>query len=210
MSRMALFVLIAGVAISLSACAGVGPTGTLPPASSTASDALQPTTEYIIGPGDKLDISVWQNMDLTRQMPVRPDGRIAMPLIGEIVAVGKTPQSLAAEIQEKLRSYVASPLVTIIPTEFVGPLSRQVRVIGEAAQPKNVAFRSSMTTLDVMIEVGGLTRYADGDRAVIVRNVDGRQQTYRVHLDALIRDGDVSQNVDVQPGDILIIPQRFF
>ena len=129
---------------------------------------------------------------------------------GETVAVGKTPQALAMELQEKLRGFVNNPLVTIIPTQFVGLLARQIRVIGEAAQPRTLAYRSSMTTLDVLIEVGGLTRFADGDRAVIIRNVDGRQQSYRVRLGALVRDGDITQNVEMQPGDILIIPQRFF
>jgi polysaccharide biosynthesis/export protein len=133
-----------------------------------------------------------------------------MPLIGETIAVGKTPQALAAELQEKLRAFVNNPLVTIIPTQFVGLLARQIRVIGEAAQPRTLAYRSSMTALDVLIEVGGLTRFADGNRAVIVRNVDGRQQSYRVRLDALVREGDITQNVEMQPGDILIIPQRFF
>jgi polysaccharide export outer membrane protein len=194
----------------LAACGANNAVGTLPPASAIATDGPRPTSEYVIGPGDVLDISVWQNPELTRQMPVRPDGRIAMPLIGETVAVGKTPQALGAELQEKLRSYVTNALVTVIPVQFVGLLTRQIRVIGEAAQPRTIPFRSSMTTLDVMIEVGGLTRFADGNRAVIVRNVDGRQQSYRVRLDALIRDGDISQNVEMQPGDILIIPQRFF
>ena len=157
-----------------------------------------------------LDVFVWHNADLTRQMPVRPDGRIAMPLVGDTVAVGKTPQVLSAEIQDKLKPYIRDPLVTIIPTQFVGLFTRQIRVIGEAAQPRALPYRSSMTALDVMIEVGGLTRYADGDRAVLVRQVNGQQQSFRVRLDSLVRDGDITQNVDMQPGDILIIPQRFF
>jgi len=171
---------------------------------------LQSTPEYVIGPGDQLDIFVWHNADLTRQMPVRPDGRIDMPLVGDTVAVGKTPQALATEIQNKLMPFIRDPLVTVIPTQFVGLFTRQIRVIGEASQPRAIPFRSSMTALDVMIEVGGLTKYADGDRAVLVRQVNGQQQSYRVRLGSLIRDGDIKQNVDMQPGDILIIPQRFF
>jgi polysaccharide export outer membrane protein len=167
--------------------------------------------EYVIGAGDVLDIFVWHNSDLTRSIPVRPDGRISMPLVGDTLVVGKTPAALAAELQDKLKPYIIDPLVTVIPTQFVGLFTRQVRVIGEAAQPRALPYRSSMTVLDVMIDVGGLTRYADGDRAVLVRQAaGGQQQSYRVKLDSLVRDGDITQNVDVQPGDILIIPQRLF
>jgi polysaccharide export outer membrane protein len=168
------------------------------------------TSDYRIGPGDVLSVVVWHNPDLTSQIPVRPDGRISMPLVGEVVAAGKTPLNLADELKAKLTPYIKDPLVTVTPTQFVGPFARQIRVIGEAVQPKAIPFSSNMTLLDVMIAAGGLTRYADGDRAVVVRIENGTQKTYHVHLDSLIRDGDVSQNVAVQPGDILIIPQRFF
>jgi polysaccharide export outer membrane protein len=180
------------------------------PPPSTAGANLQTAAEYVIGPGDTLDIFVWHNTDLTRPTPVRPDGRITMPLLGDLVAAGKTPQVLAAEIQDKLMPFVRDPLVTVIPTGFVGLFTRQIRVIGEAAQPRAIPYRSSMTALDVLIEVGGLTKLADGDRAVLVRQVNGKQESYRVRLDSLVRDGDIMQNVDMQPGDILIIPQRFF
>jgi polysaccharide export outer membrane protein len=193
--------------VFLAGCANVGPTSAVSP---TAGNNPQLTSEYVIGPGDTLDIFVWHNADLTKQMPVRPDGRIAMPLVGDTVAVGKTPAALSAEIQDKLKPYIRDPLVTVIPTGFVGLFTRQVRVIGEASQPRALPFRSSMTALDVLIEVGGLTKYADGNRAVLVRNVDGKQQSFRVRLDSLIRDGDINQNIDMLPGDILIIPQRFF
>jgi len=192
----------------LAACSTT-PTATL--ATSTATTNLPTAQEYVIGPGDVLDIFVWHNADLTRQMPVRPDGRISMPLVGDTLVVGKTPAALAAELQDKLKPYIIDPLVTVIPTQFVGLFTRQIRVIGEASQPRALPYRSSMTVLDVMIEVGGLTRYADGDRAVLVRQAaGGQQQSYRVKLDALVRDGDITQNVDMQPGDILIIPQRLF
>lgn len=133
-----------------------------------------------------------------------------MPLIGDVVAAGKAPMALADEIKEKLKPFIKDPIVTVTPTQFFGPVARQIRVIGEAAQPRAIPFSANMTVLDVMIAVGGLTKYADGDRAVIVRVENGTQQTYHVHLDGLIRDGDVTQNVAMQPGDILIIPQRFF
>ena len=191
----------------LAAC-GTTPTTQLTPSMATTN--LPTAQEYVIGPGDVLDIFVWRNSDLTRQIPVRPDGRISMPLVGETVVVGKTPAVLGAELQDKLKAFIQDPLVTVIPTQFVGLFTRQIRVIGEAAQPRALPYRSSMTVLDVMIEVGGLTRYADGDRAVLVRQAAGQQQSYRVRLDTLIRDGDISQNVDMQPGDILIIPQRLF
>jgi polysaccharide export outer membrane protein len=192
----------------LAACNST-PTATLAP--SMAVTNLPTAAEYVIGPGDVLDIFVWHNNDLTRSIPVRPDGRISMPLVGDTLVVGKTPAGLAAELQDKLKPYIIDPLVTVIPTQFVGLFTRQVRVIGEAAQPRALPYRSSMTVLDVMIEVGGLTRYADGDRAVLVRQAaGGTQQSYRVRLDSLIKDGDITQNVDIQPGDVLIIPQRTF
>jgi polysaccharide export outer membrane protein len=190
----------------LAGCANVGATASAPASGANP----QNTAEYVIGPGDGLDIFVWHNPDLTRTMPVRPDGRIAMPLVGDIVAVGKTPAALASEVQDKLMPYIRDPLVTVIPTQFVGLFTKQIRVIGEASQPKALPFRSAMTALDVLIEVGGLTKFADGDRAVLVRQVNGKQESYRVKLDSLIRDGDIKQNVDMQPGDILIIPQRYF
>jgi polysaccharide biosynthesis/export protein len=190
---------------------GCGGEQTLPAVGITASTAsYENSQDYRIGPGDNLNIVVWHEQDLSSRVPVRPDGRISMPLLGDVVAAGKTPTDLAKEIQEKLKPYVKDPLVTVTPTEFVGPIARQVRVIGEAVQPRAIPYSSNMTLLDVMIQVGGLTRYADGDRAVIVRLENGAQKTYHVHLDGLIRDGDVTQNVAMQPGDVLIIPQRFF
>lgn len=184
---------------------------TLPAVGLTAGTAsFENSTDYRIGPGDVLNIVVWHNPDLSSQVPVRPDGRISMALLNDIVAAGKEPMELAAEIQLKLKPFVKDPLVTVTPTQFVGPIGRQIRVIGEAVQPRAIPYSANMTLLDVMIAVGGLTRYADGDRAVIVRLEKGVQTTYHVRLDGLIRDGDVSDNVAVAPGDILIIPQRFF
>lgn len=197
---------LVAVVLFLAGCASSLPSAqTLPPVAPT-----EEATNYRIGPGDVLNVFVWHNTDLSAQMPVRPDGRISLPLIGDIVAAGLTPSDLSAQIQDKLKNYVKDPLVTVIPTQFVGLFTRQIRVIGEAVQPRALPYSASMTVLDVMIAVGGLTKYADGERAVLVRTIDGKQQSYQVHLDSLVRDGDVSQNVAMQPGDILIIPQRFF
>lgn len=165
---------------------------------------------YLIGPGDDLNIFVWRNPDLSTHIPVRPDGKISIPLVEDVTAIGKTPTTLAREIEEKLRAYVKDPIVTVIVSQFVGPFAQQVRVIGEAAQPRAIPYRRNMSLLDVVIEVGGLTRFASGDRAMIVRTVNGKQQDIKVHLDELVNDGDVKENVAMQPGDILIIPQRYF
>lgn len=170
----------------------------------------QATSEYIIGPGDNLEIFVWRKPDLSVTVPVRPDGRISIPLVPDLVAVGKTTTGLAHEIEQRLQKYVKEPIVTVIAKGFVGPFSRQVRVIGEAVSPHAIPYRANMTVLDAMIEVGGLTKYAAGNDAVLVRAIDGKQVSYSVHLDSLIRDGDVSANVPLAPGDILIIPQRRF
>lgn len=185
-------------------CHGAPPLPSAPPASSL------PSSEYVIGPGDRLNIFVWRNPELSLTVNVRPDGRLSIPLVNDVVAIGKTPTQLGTELEQRLAKYIKEPVVTVIAEGFVGPFSEQVRVIGEAAQPRALAYSTGMTALDAMIEVGGLTRYAAGNDAVIVRTIDGRQATYSVHLDDLIRDGDVSSNVALQPGDILIIPQRLF
>jgi polysaccharide export outer membrane protein len=199
---------VLSVAAMICACA---PERTLPPASVDGGfQAYGATADYRIGPYDTLNIAVWHNPDLSSQVPVRPDGRIMLPLVGEVVVAGKTPSDLATALRDKLKPYVNDPIVTVTPTQFVGPYARQIRIIGEAAQPRAIPFTSNMTLLDAMVAAGGLTKYADGDGAKIIRVEHGVQQTYNVHLDGLIRDGDVSQNVMLQPGDVLIIPQRFF
>lgn len=165
---------------------------------------------YLIGPGDNLDIFVWQNPQLSVKVPVRPDGKISIPLVQDVAAVGRTPSALAHEVSEKLKAYVKDPNVTVIVSGFVGPFSQQIRVIGEAAKPQAIPYRSNMTILDVMIEVGGLTRFAAGDRSVVVRSVNGQHETLHARLDSLINDGDVRDNIAMRPGDIVIIPQRYF
>jgi len=195
---------MAAVMFGLAGCGGAPELPPAPPASSL------PSAEYRIGPGDNLNIFVWRNPELTVTVPVRPDGRVSIPLVEDVVAIGKTPTSLAREYEKGLAKYIREPLVTVIVEGFVGPIPDQVRVIGEAAKPSSLPYRADMTVLDAMIAVGGLTRYAAGNDSVIVRTVNGAQSTYAVHLSDLIRDGDISSNVALQPGDILIIRQRLF
>ena len=166
--------------------------------------------EYQIGPGDMLQIFVWRNPELSVTVPVRPDGRISVPLIEDLEATRRTPAELAREIEGRLKEYVQNPVVTVIVTNFVGPYSQQVRVVGEATEPQAIAFRENMTLLDVMIAVGGLTEFAAGNRAVIVRRVNGEEQQFRVNIDRLLKDGDMSANVAMLPGDVLIVPQSWF
>ena len=197
----------AGVALAL-VVAGCQLAPPAPPAPSYSDTTPQPSSEYVVGPGDKLNIFVWRNPDLSVNVPVRPDGRISIPLVEDVVAVGKTASGLARDIEEQLKKYVKDPVVTVIGEAFVGPFTRQVRIIGEAATPRAISYRANMTVLDAMIEVGGLTKYAAGNDTVLVRASNGTQATYSVRLNSLIKDGDVSANVALDPGDILIIPQR--
>lgn len=194
------------LAAAVLSMAGCGPPE-LPPAPPASS---LPSAEYRIGPGDSLNIFVWRNPELTVTVPVRPDGRVSIPLVEDVIAIGKTPTSLAREYEQRLAKYIREPLVTVIVSGFVGPIPDQVRIIGEAAQPRSLPYRADMTVLDAMIAVGGLTRYAAGNDSLIIRTVNGVQASYAVHLRDLIRDGDITSNVALQPGDILIIPQRLF
>jgi len=168
------------------------------------------TPFYLIGPGDNLNIFVWRNNDLSRSVPVRPDGRISIPLVEDLEVTGKTPTELAREIEKALGLYVKDPIVTVIVTGFLGPYSQQVRVLGEAQKPKALPYREKMSLLDLMIAVGGLTEFAAGNRSKIVRIVDGKQMEIEVRLEDLISDGDITANVDLLPGDILIIPESWF
>jgi polysaccharide biosynthesis/export protein len=194
----------AGVVLIATGCGGAPSLPPAPPASSL------PSAEYRIGPGDSLNIFVWRNPELTLTVPVRPDGRLSIPLVEDVVAIGKTPTTLAREFEQRLSKYVKEPLVTVIVEGFVGPIPEQIRVIGEASQPRALPYRADMTVLDVMIAVGGLTKYAAGNDSVIIRTAQGEQNTYSVHLSSLIRDGEIENNVALRPGDILIIPQRWF
>jgi polysaccharide export outer membrane protein len=164
---------------------------------------------YTIGPLDVINVIVWRNPELSLSVPVRPDGKIATPLVNDLLAVGKTPSALARDIEKALGEFIRQPVVTVIVTTFVGPASEQIRVIGEATKPQILAFRRNMTVLDVMIAVGGLTDFADGNNASIFRPSDGGKQ-YNVRLRDLVKRGDIAANVEMRPGDILIIPQSFF
>ncbi len=195
--------LLMGV-LMLSACSS---SETLPPASS-----LPPvqSPDYVIGPLDSLTIFVRRNPELTQTIPVRPDGRISVPLIEDLQAAGKTPTELARDIEAQLKKFIQEPIVTVMVNGFVGPYDRQVRIVGEAAHPQAIPYRDNMTLLDVMIAVGGLTQFASGNRATLVRDVNGKETQYRVRIDDLIKDGDVTANIQILPGDVLIIPQSWF
>lgn len=167
-------------------------------------------TPYLVGPGDMVNIVVWRNPDLSMNIPVRPDGKISTPLVEDLQASGKTSNQLARDIEKVLAKYIQSPVVTVIVTTFVGASSQQIRVIGEAAKPQALAYRENMTLLDVMIAVGGITDFADGNKASILRSGGGRTQRFGVRLIDLVRGGDLSADVVMRPGDVLIIPQSFF
>lgn len=207
-SRLLACLAMLPVLIGLAACADDSP-----PAMSQAAKPGADT--YVIGPGDRLSVFVYDSPQLSTDVPVRPDGRIATPLVQDLMAAGKTPAQLADEVAARLKDYIKEPRVTIMVREFVGPLDRQIRVIGEAAEPLALPYRDHLTVLDVMIASKGLTRYAAGNRAVILRRTYDKsgaehQETIHVRLADLMKDGDISQNVPMQPGDTLIIPQSWF
>lgn len=169
-----------------------------------------PQTDYLIGPGDNLSIIVWRNPEVSQSVPVRPDGKITTPLVEDLPASGKTSTELARDIEKALARFIQQPVVTVIVTGFVGTYGEQIRVIGQAAKPQSLPYRRDMSVLDVMIAVGGVTEFAAGNKASIIRQVDGKQQQFTVRLNDLIKDGDISANVPMRPGDILVIPESFF
>jgi len=171
--------------------------------------AATPDYVYVIGPLDTVNIIVWRNPEISMSVPVRPDGKITTPLVEDLPALGKDSTTLARDIERALSKYIRDPVVTVIVTSFIGPYDQTIRVIGEAARPQTLAYRQNMTLLDVMIAVGGLTDFADGNAASIFRTADGGK-SYSVRLRDLVKRGDVNANVDVKPGDILIIPQSWF
>ena len=194
----------------LSACGGVQELPTEAVADSSNGGAIQDATGYRIGPGDQLEIFVWRNPEISANVPVRPDGKISTPLVEDMVAVGKTPSQLARDMEHVLETYIKNPSVNVIVTEFKGVPEEQVRVVGQAVNPQAVPFRQGMTVLDVMIAVGGLSEFASGNRAKIVRRVDGQIVEFRVRLDDLINKGRVDQNVKIEPGDVIFIPESLF
>lgn len=187
---------------------GLGGCGTsYPPLKDSGSEVHAP---YLIGAGDTLSVSVWRNPDLSANVPVRPDGKISVPLVEDMQASGKTPTQLARDIEKVLVRYIQNPVVSVTVTSFVGLYSQQIRVIGEAAKPQALPYRENMTLLDVMAVVGGITDFADGDKASILRTVNGKSQQFGVRLTSLLKRGDLSANVQMRPGDVLVIPQSLF
>lgn len=168
------------------------------------------SSDYLIGPGDTLRIFVWRNPEISTTVPVRPDGKISTPLVEDMVAVGKTPTELARNMEEVLAEYIRSPTVNVIVQDFVGTFGEQVRVVGQATRPRSLPHRDRLTLLDVMIEVGGLTNFAAGNRAKVIRRDAGGTQEIRVRLDDLLNKGDMSQNLEMRPGDIVVIPEAIF
>jgi polysaccharide export outer membrane protein len=177
------------------------------PAVGPAPASTESTPNYLVGPGDTLQIFVWDHGDLSSSVQVRPDGKISTPLVEDLQAAGKSPTALARDIEVVLSEYVRTPVVTVIVQGFVGDAQQQVRVVGGAAAPKALQYRQNMTVLDVLIEVGGLSEFAAGNRAKIVREVDGKETQIRVRLDDLLNKGRVKENVRMLPGDVLVIPE---
>lgn len=192
----------------LPACAGG-----LPPASEATlsnQNSAGDESTYRIGPGDTLRIFVWRNPEISTVVQVRPDGMISTPLVEDMVAVAKTPTQLARDMEEVLETYIKSPSVNVIVSGFVGTPADQIRVVGQAANPQAISYRKGMTILDLIIAVGGLGEFAAGNRAILVRKIGGESVEFRIRLDDLINKGDIEQNIEIQRGDILIIPEAYF
>ncbi len=193
------------VASMLAACSNDPVYPPAPAKAAGASDWM-----YLLGPGDSVNVFVWGNPELSGNFPIRPDGRMTMNLVEDLPASGKTSSQLAREIEKNLARYIQDPVVTVIVAGGVGPYSQQIRVLGEAAKPQTLVYREDMSLVDVMITVGGLSDFAAGNRASILRVVDGKPQQFSVRLEDLMKDGDISANVEMRPGDLLIIPESFF
>lgn len=199
-------------AVTLTACGGGnGGRPALPPASYVASQE-RPGEEYIIGPLDTLQVFVWRNPELSAKVQVRPDGRITTPLINDMPAVGKTPAVLADDMKKALSEYISNPLVSVIVEDFSGTFSQQVRIVGATEKPASIPFRANMTLLDAMIAVGGLSEFAAGNKARLVRfdRDTGKQREYALQISKLLKKGDSSANVRLEPGDVIIIPESMF
>jgi len=167
-------------------------------------------SDYLIGPGDSVNIIVWRNPEVSMTVSVRPDGKLTTPLVEDLPASGKTSTELARDIEKALSKFIQQPVVTVVVVGFVGPYSEQIRVIGEAAKPQALPYRQGMSLMDVLIAVGGVTDFAAGNKASIIRMQEGRRQTLGVRLNDLLKDGDISADVTMRPGDILLIPESFF
>ncbi len=202
-SALSLFLSVAGI-FMLAGCTST------PVTTDVAEVPSEPVSEYRIGPGDELKVFVWEHDDLSVTVPVRPDGRISTPLVEDMVAEGKTPTQLADDIEKTLAEYVRAPVVSVIVQQFVGQFSKQIRVVGQAKNPQALSYREGITLLDVMIEVGGMTEFASGNRSKIVRREGGTQTEMPVRLSDLMKKGMIDNNVAMRPGDVLIIPESIF
>lgn len=222
MSRLARVIRLAGALLAGALClapplataqtAGPAAAGTAAP----AAQKIQPPppgqadrTDYVIGPGDQLQVFVWRNPDLSTTVPVRPDGRISTPLVEDMVAVGKTPSQLARDVEKVLGEYVRSPQVNIIVTQPMSTYS-QVKVVGQVLHPQTIPYREGLTVLDAILASGGLGQFAAGNRSKLVRTVDGKQVEIKLKIANLVNDGDMRQNVPLKPGDVLVVPESRF
>ncbi|MGY6553002.1 MAG: XrtA/PEP-CTERM system exopolysaccharide export protein [Wenzhouxiangella sp.] len=196
------------VALATLLLAGCQTGSSLPEAPATLQGQAVP--DYVIGPGDRLNVRVWRHADLSATVPVRPDGRITTPLIEDMMAAGRTPAELGRELEQALAEFIREPTVTVLVDSIALPFTRQVRVIGQAVNPQAIEYRDGMMVLDVMIAVGGLTEFAAGNRAIIQRTVDGQARQFSVRLNDLVNRGDISANVQILPGDVLVIPETRF
>lgn len=196
--------LLLGLALGLGGCAS----NNYPAAPGNAEIAGAP--DYLIGPGDALNIQVWRNPEVSTTVTVRPDGKINSPLVDDMVAANKTPTQLERDLEKHLAKFIQDPIVTVMVTGFSGPYTQQIRVIGQATKPQALQYREKMSLMDVMIAVGGITDFAAGNKATIVRSYGGKRQQFSVRLEDLIRGGDISANVEMMPGDVLVIPESFF
>jgi len=217
--------LLFGLHVSLSASAAAQEPATPAPATATpppnATPAAKPgasasapaenkvSADYIIGPGDTLQVFVWRSPELTTTVPVRPDGKISTPLVEDMTAVGKSPSQLARDIEGVLAEYVRSPQVNVIVTQPASAFS-QIRVIGQVAHPQSIAYRDGLTVLDAVLAVGGLGPFAAGNRAKVVRNENGKTQEIKVKLSSLVNNGDMKQNIALRPGDVIVVPESRF
>jgi polysaccharide export outer membrane protein len=197
----------ASIVLAVAAMAGCSNTPTYPPAPKQTGSY---DWNYLVGPGDTVKVFVWRNPEVSGDFPVRPDGKMTMNLVEDLPASGKTPTQLARDIEKALGKYIQEPIVTVIVGGGIGPFDQQLRVVGEAAKPQALNYREKMTLVDLMISVGGLTDFAAGNKAYILRTVDGKQQQLGVRLEDLLKGGDISANVDMRPGDVLVVPESLF
>lgn len=196
-----------GLIMAVAAMAGCSGTPTYPPAPAQTGSY---DWNYLVGPGDSVQVFVWRNPEVSGSFPVRPDGKMTMNLVEDLQASGKTPSQLARDIEKALAKYIQEPIVTVIVGGGIGPFDQQIRVVGEAAKPQALNYREKMSLIDLMIAVGGLTDFAAGNKAYILRTVEGKQERLGVRLEDLLRGGDTSANVEMRPGDVLVVPESLF